>query len=268
MMLTGLANALRKHGLQVAEHPGWQQAGRDVMKAAGGVLCHHTAGPTGSNAGSLEVVINGRNGLAGPLANLHLSRRGLFTAVAAGKANHAGVVIAERFDSWHMIGIEAENDGIPPLDWPREQMEAYATGCAALSIEYGFDVAMVRGHKEVAAPLGRKPDPDFDMSTFRAMVADEVRRLRGGGGQPSPAPGPSKNWTEIIVDTLPVLKRGSNGTAVRRLQGLLVANGQSVKVDGDFGPRTESAVKSEQSQAHIAVDGVVGKTTWTKLLGV
>lgn len=264
MMLTGLAAALRKHGLQVDEIHGWQDAGRDVMKAAGGIVAHHTAGPTGSNAGSLQVVIHGRNGLAGPLANLHLSRRGVFTVVAAGKANHAGAVIAERFDSWHMIGIEAENDGVPPLDWPREQMEAYATGCAALAIEYGFDVAMVRGHKEVAAPLGRKSDPDFDMSTFRAMVAEEVRRLRGGQ---QPPPADPKNWTEKLVDTLPTLRRGQNGTMVRRLQGLLTAAGSTVTIDGDFGPRTEAAVKVEQGQAHIAVDGVVGQSTWTKLLG-
>jgi peptidoglycan hydrolase-like protein with peptidoglycan-binding domain len=54
---------------------------------------------------------------------------------------------------------------------------------------------------------------------------------------------------------------------VRRLQGLLTAAGSPVTIDGDFGPRTESAVKAEQSQAHVAVDGVVGQTTWTKLLG-
>lgn len=268
MMLTGLAAALRKHGLQVDEVHGWQDAGREPMKAAWGVICHHTAGPTGSNAGSLSVVVNGRNGLAGPLANLHLSRHGVFTVVAAGKANHAGRVIAERFDSWHCIGIEAENDGIPPLDWPREQMEAYATGCAALALEYGFDVAMVRGHKEVAAPLGRKPDPDFDMSTFRAMVADEVRRLRGGQPPtPPPVPSPGKNWTEKLVDTLPTLRRGANGTMVRRLQGLLTAAGSTVSIDGDFGPKTEAAVKVEQGQARLAADGVVGQQTWTKLLG-
>jgi peptidoglycan hydrolase-like protein with peptidoglycan-binding domain len=33
-------------------------------------------------------------------------------------------------------------------------------------------------------------------------------------------------------------------------------------IDGDFGPRTQSAVRAYQTQQNIVVDGVVGDQTW------
>ena len=57
-----------------------------------------------------------------------------------------------------------------------------------------------------------------------------------------------------------VLRRGSKGTDVRRLQEFL-----GIKVDGDFGPQTESAVRSYQRSRGLKVDGVVGPQTWGSL---
>jgi hypothetical protein len=54
-----------------------------------------------------------------------------------------------------------------------------------------------------------------------------------------------------------VLKKGSKGESVRTLQEFL-----KITVDGDFGPKTESAVKSYQKKTGLTVDGVVGKNTW------
>jgi peptidoglycan hydrolase-like protein with peptidoglycan-binding domain len=66
----------------------------------------------------------------------------------------------------------------------------------------------------------------------------------------------------------PTLKRGSTGSAVTSLQkGLLKFGGPGSPTDvgpadGDFGPRTESAVKAYQVQHALANDGVVGPRTW------
>ena len=43
-------------------------------------------------------------------------------------------------------------------------------GCKALATHYGVPLARILGHKEVAAPLGRKSDPNFDMASFRLAV--------------------------------------------------------------------------------------------------
>jgi peptidoglycan hydrolase-like protein with peptidoglycan-binding domain len=103
--------------------------------------------------------------------------------------------------------------------------------------------------------------------------------------------------------SLPVLRRGSTGAAVRRLQRSLVisellpntgidgrfgpATEQAVRslqqglaeiakswevdspgqADGDFGPRTEASVRSFQRFTDVAIDGVVGDHTWYAQVG-
>jgi peptidoglycan hydrolase-like protein with peptidoglycan-binding domain len=52
---------------------------------------------------------------------------------------------------------------------------------------------------------------------------------------------------------------------VTQLQNLLRGKGFDVAADGDFGPKTLSAVKSFQSSRGLASDGVVGPNTWAAL---
>lgn len=71
--------------------------------------------------------------------------------------------------------------------------------------------------------------------------------------------------------TLPVLARGSEGYTVRVLQYLLTGNGYSLPAygpDGDFGAETEAAVQAFQRDNGLTPDGIVGKATWTGLLGL
>lgn len=67
------------------------------------------------------------------------------------------------------------------------------------------------------------------------------------------------------VDTPPVLRKGSKGEAVERLQSLLNAKGAALKIDGDFGSRTEAAVEGLQRAAGLTIDGIVGPYTWDAL---
>ena len=55
------------------------------------------------------------------------------------------------------------------------------------------------------------------------------------------------------------------GTRVSELQVLLNACGYSLRVDGEFGSLTETAVRTFQQQHGLRVDGVVGSITWTTL---
>lgn len=56
------------------------------------------------------------------------------------------------------------------------------------------------------------------------------------------------------------IKRGSKGDQVKQIQQKL-----NLKVDGDFGQITESAVKKWQTENGLTPDGVVGKITWDKM---
>ncbi|MBV9736340.1 MAG: peptidoglycan-binding protein [Acidisphaera sp.] len=66
----------------------------------------------------------------------------------------------------------------------------------------------------------------------------------------------------------PILRPGSTGDDVRRLQRIFVmtkALGGPGDIDGVFGAGTEAAVKGFQQGNGLAVDGVVGPATWTAL---
>lgn len=63
----------------------------------------------------------------------------------------------------------------------------------------------------------------------------------------------------------PVLRRGSFGTGVIKLQELLNKAGAMITVDADFGAGTETAVKAFQKRKKLEVDGIVGDATWAAL---
>lgn len=176
MMLTDLADACRKSGLPVVEVDGWRTRGHGAFLGLNSIVCHHTA--TSARAlgdyPSLRIVRDGRSDLPGPLSQLGLGRNGTVYVIAAGVAWHAGATFYPRQDNWHAIGIEAEADGLSA--WPEAQMDAYARLVAALAEHYAIPLSSVQGHKEVAKPLGRKVDPNFDMTAFRQRVRDVEKR--------------------------------------------------------------------------------------------
>ena len=67
------------------------------------------------------------------------------------------------------------------------------------------------------------------------------------------------------VPASPVLRKGSSGAAVRRLQMRLNAHGFGITVDEAFGERTHLAVVALQERVGLTVDGVVGRQTWAAL---
>ena len=69
------------------------------------------------------------------------------------------------------------------------------------------------------------------------------------------------------ITTQPMLRTGSRGDAVRKLQELLNAKGYTCgSVDGIFGSKTYAAVLAFQKANGLAADGIVGSLTWGKLV--
>jgi lysozyme family protein/peptidoglycan hydrolase-like protein with peptidoglycan-binding domain len=58
-----------------------------------------------------------------------------------------------------------------------------------------------------------------------------------------------------------ILRQGSKGIPVRWVQERLIVHGQTVEVDGDFGPATRKAVTAFQRDNGLEVDGVVGASS-------
>jgi peptidoglycan hydrolase-like protein with peptidoglycan-binding domain len=68
-------------------------------------------------------------------------------------------------------------------------------------------------------------------------------------------------------ESFPVLQPGDRGPTVTKLQERLATAGfDPGAADGNFGPRTEQAVRAYQTSRRLDVDGIVGRQTWTALL--
>lgn len=62
------------------------------------------------------------------------------------------------------------------------------------------------------------------------------------------------------------LRKGNRGDDVKWMQQRLNVYGAGLKVDGDFGPVTEAAVREYQLRHGLAVDGIVGPQTLKNML--
>jgi hypothetical protein len=168
-----LADAARLTGYPVVEIAGWRGHGHGGMRVVEGVTDHHTAdGPSG-NYPSLNIVRNGRAGLAGPLSQLGLGRDGTVYVIASGTTWHAGSSQWAGFRDLNdeFIGIEAESTGTRD-DWTAAQRDCYPRLNAALCFFMRRGADRVAGHKEICIPAGRKIDPAFwDMNQMRGKVA-------------------------------------------------------------------------------------------------
>lgn len=260
--LTWLPDVLTAAGLKVSLVDGWKDRGRGDVGKIFGVICHHTAGPLAKNMPSLNTLVNGRGGskpLPGPLAQLGLGRDGTWYIIAAGRAIHAGK------GNWkgvvngnsNLIGIEAENTGLPnDSPWPAVQLDAYHRGVAAILKHLGQGAEFCAGHKEYALPKGRKGDPDFDMVPFRASVA---AIMAGTAPPPTTIPAAEPPPTPGAAAGRPTLRRGAVNDLVKVVQAKV-----GVKPDGNFGGKTEAAVRVFQRANGIVPDGIVGPKSWAK----
>lgn len=205
--LTDLADKLRAYTapdgskLTVVEVNGWKTRGYagQGMSSASGVMHHHTATATSAFARSdcptLNLLVNGRSDLPGPLCNLAFGRSGTVYVVAAGVANHAGpgrVGGIVNTGNHHLIGNEAESSGVVN-DWTPAQLRVMPHLAAALERGYGGRNFIQIGHKEYSS-MG-KIDPAFiDMDAFRAQVNDILYN------QPPAAAAPTeRSWLDMAT---------------------------------------------------------------------
>ena len=105
--------------------------------------------------------------------------------------------------------------------------------------------------------------------TIEGNKGDEVRRGSYSVNSPSiigyGRPRYDLITGKITAADMPLIKKGSKGSAVLQLQKILNSKGYKLSEDSDFGPATEAAVKAFQKANHLETDGEVGPLTWAAL---
>ena len=172
----------------------------------------------------------------------------------------------------------------------REYFEAvYKEACEITAYYcqmYGLDPLGTFVYKGVTVPVITTHDESYDLQLGSnhgdptkwlkkyGKTMDDARRdvaaLMAGNTEPVkpepvPTPAPASQGNTIYLRTL---SKGSEGDDVESMQILLTGRGFKVDQDGIFGPETQSAVKAYQKKVGLGVDGIVGRLTWSKLLGV
>lgn len=190
----GIANRLRAKGLRVVELAGWQTRGSANFNPQGSVD-HHTAGPPGGNAPSLNVCLYGRTGIPGPLCNVLVGRDNTCYVIAAGRANHAGRGGFKGLSGNSSVyGVERENVGVPRVEpWRNDQTETAALVHAALMEGKNSDLVCM--HKEWTS---RKIDAHtISGSVLRALVRVRMTPVVAPQPQPTPQPDIGINIQEV-----------------------------------------------------------------------
>lgn len=176
---------------------------------------------------------------------------------------------------------------------PRAQIDAGRELVAYLKGKYG--VSKVLRHKDVCST--DCPGANFP---FDAIVSGSATNPAANKQTPAPASKPAakpasngQQWIRDLqaecnkqgfsnqtVDGIagpntlagcPTLRHGAKGNITKLMQRRLIALGYSVGkcgADGSFGPGTLSGVKAFQKACGLTPDGVVGRNTWRKLLGL
>lgn len=104
---------------------------------------------------------------------------------------------------------------------------------------------------------------------FGARTEEAVKEFQEGNGLvPDGIVGP-QTWAKLPGGgAMPVLRIGSTGSAVRRVQQVLTdgAPGEwhvtPQGIDGVFGNQTRDSVEAFQKWAEVPADGVIGQRTW------
>ena len=137
-----------------------------------------------------------------------------------------------------------------------------STGAAVKELQRILDITVDgvfgSGTESAVKAFQRREDLTVDgivgASTWRAL-----KNISGDSGGGSTDGGDSTD--DSSSDIPRTVRRGSTGSAVKKLQGIL-----GITKDGIFGSGTESSVKSFQRKHSLTADGIVGPNTWKVLL--
>lgn len=213
------------------------------------------------------------------------------TEAAAKKAAQAVVALLRRYDAapgtvvwWDVedgsIRSAAKTTLTASILAAQQVVEAAGYGFGVYCGKYWYDSVLQTG--KLTCPFWIARYPSTKTVAFGTAPAEKYKpsiKHNLWGWQYSSkgvVPGISGNvdlnqiYGVAAVTSYPVparaLRKGCKGDDVKWLQERLNVYGAGLKVDGDFGPVTEAAVREYQLRHGLAVDGIVGPVTRRALI--
>lgn len=182
-------------------------------------------------------------------------------------------------DRGHIVGhVEVpgndHTDPGPNWNWTYYmQLVGGSTGGGAVQLNFPSYDTLRSGSSgaQVTAAQTLLNQQGYDAGTadgqFGTRTATAVQAFQSAHGLTADGVVGARTWTGLLAaGTTPVLREGSTGAAVQRLQrALTAALGRTVSTDGIFGPATAQAVRDYQSGRGLGADGIVGAGTWSAL---
>lgn len=197
LSLAWLGDVLRDAGLTVVETSGWQERSADSGEPPRpvGVLEHHTATWASEDdpAPSVQLCIEGRPDLDGPLCHGLIGFDGTVHLISAGRANHAGEAKMSGPNpsgdgNVLYVGFEWDYQGVEQAP-SAEQYDAAVRATEAVLNHLDRPADAARGHRETSV-TGKTDPGNVDLDGFRADVAKIVtdeRKPQGSGGNSTKA---------------------------------------------------------------------------------
>lgn len=186
-----------------------------------------------------------------------------------------GLYVPEKYRAWtssnrdndnRAVTIEVSNDGAAP-DWhvSDKALASLVELCVDICLRNGIQRLHYTGdckgnltrHNMFTATTCPGP---YLQSKFPEIAAGVNEKL-----------GTTTTKKGEFILQMKNLRKGNRGEAVRSLQILLMGRGYSVGncgADGIFGNDTENALRAFQKAKLLEVDGIAGKESYSKLLGV
>jgi len=161
---------------------------------------------------------------------------------------------AWRSTSWglgQVMGDHFQWLGYKSVDALVEEARAGASGQVRLMLRFIEKSGMrdlLNNHQWERFAL-RYNGPSYERNNYHERMATAYRRYAG----------------DAVLTISSLLRRGSSGDGVVRLQQTLTAAGFAVNADGQFGFATDAAVRAFQQKAGLTEDGIVGAATLAKL---
>ncbi len=164
----------------------------------------------------------------------------------SGGATHIQGAHTDGYNDTH-LGIECE--GLYTALAPSlPQWNKLVALVAYICQQYGLSADTIVGHRD----LNNTSCPGDTFYKLLPQLRSAVATTLSGGSV-------GRMW--------PIVRRDTPATGLAKMiQYLLRAKGATLTADGAFGPGTETAVKSFQSANGLTADGVVGASTWEKLI--